>query len=36
MQDCALVPWFVRGYIMEHFRSICLPPSDCPKVSNLL
>lgn len=32
LQDCALIPWFVRGYIMEHFRQIQLPPSDCPKV----
>ena len=32
LQDCAVVPWFVRGYIMEHFRQLPLPPSDCPKV----
>ena len=36
MQDCAVVPWFVRGYIMEHFRGIQLPPSDCPKVRHCL
>ena len=27
-----MLPWFVRGYIMEHFRQLPLPPSDCPKV----
>ena len=31
-QDCAVLPWFVRGYIMEHFRQLRLPPDDCPKV----
>ena len=35
VQDCAIVPWFVRGYIMEHFRQVHLPPKDCPKVSRL-
>ena len=32
LQDCAVLPWFVRGYIMEHFRQLRLPPDDCPKV----
>ena len=27
-----MLPWFVRGYIMEHFRQLRLPPDDCPKV----
>ncbi len=32
IQDCALIPWFVRGYVLEHFRQLQLPPQRCTKV----
>ena len=30
--DCALVPWFVRSYVLLHFRGLQLPPERCTKV----
>ncbi len=32
--DCALVPWFVRAYVLQHFRGLQLPPERCTKVPN--
>ena len=30
--DCAVVPWFVRAYVLQHFRGLQLPPERCTKV----
>ncbi|EIE20099.1 glutathione S-transferase [Coccomyxa subellipsoidea C-169] len=30
--DCAMIPWFVRGYILKHFRQLELPPQRCTKL----
>ncbi len=27
-----MIPWFVRGYILKHFRQLELPPQRCTKV----
>ena len=30
--DCALLPWFLRMYVLEHYRDFSLP-EDCPSLT---